>query len=62
MRVFKEVGIVILEPLRIASYLFGHLGGMKDTDILCEVATELPTEDRAFVTAISRLVEQLRGL
>ncbi|WKL23433.1 hypothetical protein QYR00_23155 (plasmid) [Agrobacterium tumefaciens] len=62
VRVFQEVGIVILEPLRIASYLFGHLDGMNESDNLCEVAPELPTEDQAFVRAIGRLVEQLRGL
>ncbi len=62
VRVFQEVGIVILEPLRIASYLFGHLDGMNDSGTLCEVASELSTEDHAFVTAIGRLVEQLRGL
>lgn len=62
VRVFQEVGIVILEPLRIASYLFGHLDGTNESDNLCEVAPELPTEDQAFVRAIGRLVEQLRGL
>ena len=62
VRVFHDVGIVILEPLRIASYLFGHLDGMNDTGTFCEVAAELPTEDRAFVTAIGRLVDQLRML
>ncbi|MDL2410820.1 hypothetical protein PY650_35830 [Rhizobium calliandrae] len=59
VRVFYEVGIVILEPLRIASYLFGHLDGMNDTGTLCEVVPVLPTEDRAFVTAIGQLVDQL---
>ena len=49
VRAFQEVGIVILEPLRIASYLFGHLDGMNEFDNLCEVAPELPTEDQAFV-------------
>lgn len=62
VRAFEEVGIVILEPLRIASYLFGHLDGMNEFDNLCEVAPELPTEDQTFVRAIGRLVEQLRGL
>lgn len=62
VRVFEEVGIVILEPLRIASYLFGHLDGMNKYDTLCEVVPELPTEDQAFVRVIGRLVEQLRGL
>ncbi len=62
VRVFHDVGIVIIEPLRIASYLFGHLDGMTDTGTLCEVAPELPTEDRAFVTGIGRLVDQLRTL
>ena len=62
VRVFHDVGIVIIEPLRIASYLFGHLDGMNDTGTLCEVAPELPTEDHAFVTAIGRLVDQLRTL
>ncbi|MBO9136688.1 hypothetical protein J5289_27840 (plasmid) [Rhizobium sp. B230/85] len=62
VRVFEEVGIVILEPLRIASYLFGHLDGMNKYDTLCEVAPELPTEDQAFLRVIGRLVEQLRGL
>lgn len=62
VRVFQEVGIVILEPLRIASYLFGHLDGMNETGTLCEVAPELPTEDQAFVRAIGQMVEQLRGL
>jgi hypothetical protein len=61
-RVFREVGIVIREPLRIASHLFGHLDGMNESDTLCEVAPELPTEDQAFVRGIGRLVEQLRGL
>lgn len=62
VRVFQEVGIVILEPLRLASYLFGHLDGINETGTLCEVAPEVPTEDQAFVRAIGRLVEQLRGL
>ncbi|MGM4984435.1 MULTISPECIES: hypothetical protein [Rhizobium] len=61
-RVFREVGIVILEPLRIVSHLFGHLDGMNESDTLCEVAPELPTEDQAFVRGIGRLVEQLRDL
>lgn len=62
VRVFHDVGIVIIEPLRIASYLVGHLDGMNDTGTLCEVAPELPTEDHAFVIAIGRLVDQLRTL
>jgi hypothetical protein len=45
--------------LRIASYLFGHLDGMNDTGTLCEVAPELPTEDRAFFPPLARLMDQL---
>nr|WP_313533820.1 hypothetical protein [Brucella anthropi] len=62
VRVFYEVGAIILEPLRIASYLFGHLDGMSETETLCNIASEIPTKDQAFVAAISRMVEQLRRL
>lgn len=60
VRVFQDVGIVSLEPLQIASYLFGYLDGMNESDNLCEAAPKLLPEDQAFVRAIGRLVEQLR--
>jgi hypothetical protein len=53
-RVFQEVGYAVLEPLRMASYLFGHLDGLADG--------ELPTEDEAFVSGIVTLISQLRSL
>ncbi|MBM6595416.1 hypothetical protein [Microvirga pudoricolor] len=60
-RVFQEVGHAVLEPLRMASYLFGHLDGLAEGE-LPDVAAELPTDDEVFVRGITRLVTQLRGL
>lgn len=60
-RVFQEVGVVVLEPLRMASYLFGHLDGMAEEE-LPEVALEVPKEDAVFVSAITTLVSHLRSL
>jgi hypothetical protein len=62
VRVFNEVGGIILEPLRIASYWIGHQDGISETEILRDVACDVPTEDQAFVAAIGRLAEQLRRL
>ncbi|WP_440980782.1 hypothetical protein [Shinella sumterensis] len=62
VRVFNEVGGIILEPLRIASYLIGHLDGVNETDTLREIAPEVPTDDEAIITAIDQLAEQLRRL
>ena len=60
-RVFQEVGYAVLEPLRMASYLFGHLDGLADGE-LPDVAAELPTDDEVFVSGIIALVSQLRSL
>jgi len=62
VRVFNEVGSIILEPLRIASYLIGHLDGLNEKDTLSDIVPEVPTEDSALITAIEQLAEQLRRL
>ncbi|RWO23175.1 MAG: hypothetical protein EOS10_34245 [Mesorhizobium sp.] len=59
-RVLQEVGGAALEPLRIASYLFGHLDGTSDEE--CDVAAELQAADPIFVAAIGELVSQMRLL
>jgi len=60
LRVFNEVGLAVIEPLRMASYLFGHLDGFSGD--LTDVTIELPTNDQAFVAGITELVSQLRDL
>lgn len=60
-RVFQEVGSVVVEPLRMAAYLFGHLDG-KTRQELVEVPLELTNDDPAFVSAITTLVSRLRSL
>lgn len=62
IRVFNEVGGIVLEPLRIASYWIGQIDGMSETGILRDVAGDVPTEDQAFIGAIERLARQLRCL
>jgi len=59
-RVLQEVGGAVLEPLRMASYLFGHLDGTSDEK--CDVAAELQAADPIFVAAIGELVSQMRLL
>jgi hypothetical protein len=60
-RVLQEAGAVILEPLRMASYLFGHLDGIAD-EKLPDIAFELEGADSMIATAAIELVAQMRVL
>jgi hypothetical protein len=59
-RVLQEVGASVLEPLRMASYLFGHLDGVAEEET--DIDSELVGVDPAFVVAIRNLVSQMRLL
>jgi hypothetical protein len=60
-RVLLEAGAALLEPLRMASYLFGHLDGIAEGE-LPDIASELTGADTAIATAIAELVSQMRTL
>ncbi|NTH16655.1 hypothetical protein G6L99_31575 [Agrobacterium rhizogenes] len=60
-RVLQEAGAALLEPLRMASYLFGHLDGIAEVQ-LPDIASQLEDADPAIATAIAELVSQMRVL
>lgn len=60
-RVLQEAGAALLEPLRMASYLFGHLDGIAEEE-LPDIAAELVGADAAIAAAITELVPQMRSL
>lgn len=60
-RVLQEAGSALLEPLRMASYLFGHLDGIAEGDLL-DIASELTVADTDIANAIVELVSQMRIL
>lgn len=58
---FREVAYAALEPLRMASYLFGHLDGLEEINEEA-IRAELSTESMILSRAIVQLVLQLRKL
>lgn len=60
-RVYCEVGRAVIEPLRMASYLFGNLDGLAHHD-LPDVVSEIPTSENIFLSEIPNLVGHLRHL
>ncbi|WP_259664070.1 MULTISPECIES: hypothetical protein [Rhizobium] len=60
-RVLQEAGAALLEPLRMASYLFGHLDGIAEGELV-DIALELTGADPAISAAIVELVSQMRIL
>ncbi|MBY3617616.1 hypothetical protein HJA81_30940 [Rhizobium bangladeshense] len=60
-RVLQEAGAALLEPLRMASYRFGHLDGIAEGELV-DIALELTGADPAISAAIVELVSQMRIL
>lgn len=60
-RVFEETAAPLLEPLRAASYLFGHLDGRAE-NALPDPRAEFSSDDEAMTECIATLVGQLRSL
>lgn len=60
-KVLQEVVFALLEPLRMAAYLFGHLDGLAE-DNYPPVDQVVPVQHGAFVAPLEKLVSQLRLL